>query len=332
VNDRLPRPPRAILCCGNISLDIAVRSVEHFTWGTTTWVDSIQQNMGGNGSNTSYTLGMLGVPVRLLGMVGRDEAGERVLSILRAAGVDLEFVGRSKGHTTTTVCLVKPDGNRLFLQQLGSSAEVYPEPIEFTGPMLEGSSHYHQANVFSLPNMRRSAPETLRRAREAGLTPSLDTGWDVRGRWIEDIAGCLPFLDLLFMNQDEARLLSGEADPELAARRMQSLGAGDVVIKLGAEGCAVFTKEEAARFPAFEVEAVDTTGAGDCFVAGFLAALSEGQSYAGAARFANAVGAMSVQSLGAMTGIRSRAETEEWLRTAVLRSGVSLPVAFQDTD
>lgn len=312
---------RSILCCGNISLDIAVRSVDQFAWGTSTWVDSIQQHMGGNGSNTSYTLAMLGVPVRLLGMVGQDTAGERVLSILRAAAVDLEFVGRSMAPTTTTVCLVKPDGNRLFLQQIGSSAEVFPEPIEFTGPLSQGISHFHQANVFSLPNMRRNAPETLRRARAAGLTTSLDTGWDVRGRWIEDVASCLPLLDLLFMNQDESRLLSGESDPERAARRMQSLGAGDVVIKLGADGCAVFTAGSASRFPAYEVEAIDTTGAGDCFVAGFLAALSEGKSYAEAAGLANAVGALSVQSLGAVTGVRSREATEEWLRTAVLRSG-----------
>jgi len=92
-----------------------------------------------------------------------------------------------------------------------------------------------------------------------------------------------------------------------------------VVIKLGADGCAVFTSGEAGRYPGFEIDAIDTTGAGDCFVAGFLTALSEGKSYAEAARFANAVGAMSVQCLGATTGIRNRADTEEWVRTAVLR-------------
>ncbi len=56
----LKAPPRGILCCGNIAVDILVRPVEQFHWGTTTWVDSIEQNLGGNGSNTSYTLGMLG--------------------------------------------------------------------------------------------------------------------------------------------------------------------------------------------------------------------------------------------------------------------------------
>jgi sugar/nucleoside kinase (ribokinase family) len=87
-----------------------------------------------------------------------------------------------------------------------------------------------------------------------------------------------------------------------------------VVIKLGARGCAVFTSGEATHVPGFVVDVVDTTGAGDCFAGGFLAALNSGAAYAEAARFANAVGALSVQKIGAINGVRSRAETEAWLR------------------
>jgi sugar/nucleoside kinase (ribokinase family) len=199
------------------------------------------------------------------------------------------------------------------MHRVGSSAEVFPEPIQFTSAMLAGMSHFHLANVFALPQMRRRAPESLRNAREAGLTTSLDTGWDARGRWLEDIEGCLPHLDLLFVNQDEARMLSGYADPDQAARRMQALGAGDVVIKLGANGCAIFAADGVTRLAGFPVDVVDTTGAGDCFVGGFLAALSEGCSYPDAGRFANAVGALSVQKLGAVNGVRSRAETRAWI-------------------
>ena len=97
------------------------------------------------------------------------------------------------------------------------------------------------------------------------------------------------------------------------------MGASDVVIKLGAEGCAVLTPDGVELFPGFEVDVVDTTGAGDCFVGGFLSALSRGDAYPEAARFANAVGAMSVQKLGAINGVRTRAETEEWMRAALLR-------------
>jgi sugar/nucleoside kinase (ribokinase family) len=315
----LKAPPRGILCCGNIVLDTQVRPVEQFKWGTTTWVDSIEQNLGGNGANTSYTLGMLGVPVRLLGMVGRDAFGELALSILNSAGVDLSAVGRSQAPTTASICPVNAAGDRLFMHLVGSSAEVFPEPIEFTPSIVAGMTHFHLANPFALPHLRKRAPEPLARARTAGLTTSLDTGWDARGRWLEDIEGCLPHLDLLFMNQDEAGMLSGCADPEQAARRMQTLGARDVVIKLGAEGCVVFTMDGVERVPGFEVEVVDTTGAGDCFVGGFLAALSRGAPYSEAARFANAVGALSVQKLGAINGVRTLADTEEWLRTARAR-------------
>src|SRR5262249_16632583 len=152
---------------------------------------------------------------------------------------------------------------------------------------------------------RKRAAESVRNAREAGLTTSLDTGWDARGRWLADIQPCLPYVDLLFLNEDEARILSGCSDPDRAAERMRALGATDVVIKLGPCGCAVYTACVVQRFPAFEVEAVDTTGAGDCFAGGFLAALNRGASYSEAAHFANAVGAMCVQKLGAVTGIRS---------------------------
>jgi len=316
----LKTPPRAILCCGNVVLDILVRPVEQIKWGTTTWVDSIEQNLGGNGSNTAYTLGKLDVPVRLLGVVGDDSSGERILTILRSAAVDLTLITRSKSPTSTTVALVNREGNRMFLHQPGSSAEAFPDPIEFSPAILSGISHFHLANLFALPFMRKNAPESLRRARDSGLTTSLDTGWDSRGRWLADIEGCLPHVDLLFMNHDEARMISGEDDLAQAARRMQSLGAGDVVIKLGAGGCVVYSSAEALRCPAFEIEPVDTTGAGDCFVAGFLAALSQGATCADAARFANAVGALSVQSLGAVTGIRTRAGTEDWMRSAPLRT------------
>src|SRR6478736_103006 len=120
----LKTPPRGVLCCGNIVVDILVRPVEQFKWGTTTWVDSIEQNLGGNGANTSYTLGMLGVPVRLLGMVGDDAFGELALSILKSGNVDLSVVGGSQGRTTASIWPVNAAGDRLFMHRVGSSAEV----------------------------------------------------------------------------------------------------------------------------------------------------------------------------------------------------------------
>ena len=302
-----------VLCCGNIVLDILVRPVDQLVFNTSLWVESIEQQLGGNGASTAFALGTLGVPVRLLGVAGRDPFGEFALARLSRAGVELGAVGFSESPTATTVVVVNSRGDRMLLHRPGASEAAFHQPVEFHAPIPEGMSHFHLANPFAFPRFRPHAAETLHRARAAGLSTSLDTGWDALGRWIEDLGPCLPFTDLLFVNADEARLLTGMNEPAGAAWRLRELGAGAVVVKLGAGGCRVLAPEANFAAPAFEVPVIDTTGAGDCFAGGFLAALHRGASLEEAARFANAVAALSIQFVGAPSGLRSYAETQAWM-------------------
>jgi sugar/nucleoside kinase (ribokinase family) len=111
-------------------------------------------------------------------------------------------------------------------------------------------------------------------------------------------------------------MLTGSDDPQTAARFLREQGVRDVAMKLGAEGCIVVTPEISFHSPGFQVPTVDTTGAGDCFAGAFLAALFRGESYERAACFANAVGAMAVRQLGAISGIRPYQETMAWFERA----------------
>jgi sugar/nucleoside kinase (ribokinase family) len=302
-----------VLCSGNISFDILMRPVDRLEWGTSTWAEEWLEDMGGNGSNTSYTLAMLGTPARLHGMVGSDSYGDRLLAKLEGAGVDLGAVSRSNAPTTTTICVVNTAGNRLFLQRVGSSNEAFSQPFDFHPEFTAGHGHYHLANLFALPNMIHRGAEVLQRARAAGMTTSVDTGWDQSGAWMAALAPCLPHTDLLFANEEESRKLTGCGDPLAIARAFRSHGASDIALKLGAKGCAVYSEQGEFQLPAFAVHGVDTTGAGDCFVGAFLAALHRRQSYQQAARLANAVGAMVVEKLGAVCGVRSYDETLAWI-------------------
>ena len=153
----------------------------------------------------------------------------------------------------------------------------------------------------------------LRRARAAGLTTSLDTNWDAEGEWMKALAPCLPELDILFMNEDEAFMVTGSRNPAIAADVVLAKGVSTAVMKLGGRGCAIFTEGKEILCPPYDVPVKDTTGAGDCFVAGFLDARQRGASWSEAGEFGNAVGALSVQKLGAVTGVVSRTETEEWM-------------------
>ena len=198
-----------------------VHPVDQLRWGATTWVETIGQSMGGNGANTSYALARLGVPVRLLSVVGDDHFGDEMLAGLRSVGVDTRGIMRARGATPTTIALIKSGGDRLFLHKPGISLEAFPEPVEFTPWLRQGVSCYHLANPFALPAFRAHAAETLRRARAAGLSTSLDAAWDSLGRWIEDLGPCLPHVDLLFVNKEEARMLTGCRDLLGAAKALQ---------------------------------------------------------------------------------------------------------------
>ncbi len=294
----------SLVICGNVVLDILVRPVsDPLHWGATTLVDGIAQHLGGNAGSTSYTAAKLGTPVTILTLVGRDAAADCVLARLREAGVDTSLTEWSEAPTSTAVSLVNSDGERALLYHLGASGV----PFRNIFALPPDARSFHLAAVFRMEHLRSMAPEVLRNARACGLATSADTQWDHHGEWLDVLAPSLPYIDLLFVNEDEERKLGGR-------QRLRSLCAGTIVVKLGAAGCLVCPAEgDEIAVPGFAVRVIDTTGAGDCFVGGFLAAMHRGWGLQDAARFANAVGALAVQQLGATEGVVSFENTIAWM-------------------
>ncbi len=305
-----------VLCCGNIVFDTLVRPAPNEThWHTSLWVDSIEQQIGGNGANTAIAVARLGVPARLAGRVGKDANGERVLAILRESGVDISFVDRGEEPTSASVALVRADGARALLHCPGVSRSVFNPPPALEGALSAGCGFLHIGNPFGVPGLRANGPEMLKEAHRLGMRTSIDGGWDSRGEWLRALAPSLAETDVLFVNHDEARELTGHTEPPRQAEILREAGAKAVVIKLGAEGCAIFEKNRQFHSPGFKVTVRDTTGAGDCFAGGFLAGLARGMDFPEAARLANAVGARSVTAVGSITGLLSFEETLAWVRT-----------------
>lgn len=299
----------SVCVCGNVVFDILVRPVEQLRWAATTLVETVSQQLGGNAGSTSFTLGKLGIATFVVTLAGRDPEAAAVIARLESAGVDTSRLMRTDEPTSVAVSLVNPAGERALLYRLGASAAEFPSfPIA-------GADHFHLAAVFRMRHLRTAAPEVLRQAKALGMTTSVDTQWDTENEWMKVLAPSLPSTDLLFVNEDEARMLTGHSDPETAARTLREAGAKIVCVKLGPRGCMVFGECLSLMSPGFRVNAVDTTGAGDCFSAGYIAALQRNLSHGEAARFANAVGALSVEQLGATAGIRNWEETHEWINT-----------------
>ncbi len=312
--------PSGVLCCGNIVYDTLVKPVDELKGRGTTFVDSIHYRGGGNGANTSRALAVLDIPVRLLSVIGADEQGDFALRLIKASGVDITYITRVAAPTAASIVLIDSSGDRRFLHRPGASEQGFAQPIEFTAERCAGISHFHLASFFVLPLLRAHGPEVLIRARRAGLTTSFDTNWDPDNGWMNTLAPCIPYLDVLFMNQDEARMITGHSDPASGASVVLRKGLPVCVMKLGSRGSAIYTCDRELICPAFNVDVKDTTGAGDCFVAGFLAARQRGASFAEAGHFANAVAALSIRKIGAVEGVLSRSETETWMRATPLRN------------
>lgn len=312
-----------VLCAGSITLDTIVRPFDELRWGTTRLIEEMTRHVGGNGANTARALALLGSPVRLAGVAGNDEAAEFLLHELAESGVDVQNVRRVERPNAASLVLVNARGDRQFLHRLGSSEEAFAGPMQFTPEMTLGVRHFHLASLFVLPHLRRIAPEMLRNAKQAGLSTSLDVNWDARGEWFRVLGPCLPYVDVLFLNEDESRMITGLMITAEAAAFLHDHGAHTVVQKLSQEGCEIYCAGERstkARCAAFEVDAVDSTGAGDCFAAGFLSAYLRDASLEEAGVYGNAAGALSVSAMGAVTGLLSCADIREWMRRTPRRA------------
>jgi sugar/nucleoside kinase (ribokinase family) len=133
---------------------------------------------------------------------------------------------------------------------------------------------------------------------------------------------CLPEIDYFIPSLPEAQAITGLEEPHQVARALLDRGVGTVGLKMGAEGCLVLTGEgEELRLPAFEVEVIDATGAGDAFAAGFIAGVWQGWPLEKTARFANAVGALCVTGMGANGGVRSLPETLDFMESNPIKIG-----------
>ncbi len=303
-----------VFCVGNAVADVLARPVESFPApGTTQKLDEVALGPGGNCINTGIALARLGIPVGVGAAIGNDRLGQILREATRAEGVDdANLVTLENCHTSVSIVLIQPSGERRFLHFRGANAVFSPRHLNWSG--AEGARVFHYASAFAMPALDGAPLEqTLAQARQLGCLTSMNICWDVQERWLPLIRSSLAHLDLLFPNLDEGRQLTGETAPAAIARRLRALGVKTVVVKLGPDGCYVDSPEGAFSAPGFAVYAVDTTGAGDCFAAGFLAALCRHQGLEQAARFANATAALCTLGLGGADSAPRLAQVETFL-------------------
>ncbi len=300
-----------IICLGILVADLVGRPLDDVPPpGRLALVDEMSLHAGGCAVNTGTVLARLGFPVEVVGKVGRDPFGDFLVGELARRGVGSRGVARDDhAGTSASMVIVDSSGERRFIHYLGANAALTADDVDHA--LFETAAVVHIGGALVLPGLDgRPMADLLRAARAAGALTTLDTVWDDTGRWMELLRHALPETDVFLPSRAEARELTGERDPVAMARALQAAGARTVAIKMGAEGCVVVDAGgDWFHVPAFVVDAVDATGAGDAFVAGFLAGLRQGWPLERCAELGNATGALAVMGLGAAGATRSMEET-----------------------
>ncbi len=306
-----------ITCVGILVADVIAKPVEGLPErGLLSLVDTLELYSGGNAMTASINCAKLGLKTAVIGKIGMDSFGGFLTKVLNENQVNCQGLKvDAQVQTSASVALIGKDGERSFLHCTGANAVFSIEDMDWE--LVKNSKMVFVTGTFLLDRFDgQQTRDFLRTCKELGKITALDVCWDSRGRWGTLLEEVYPYIDLFLPSIEEAEKLSGESEVAKMAEVFFLKGVKQVVIKCGKDGCYACEKpDEPGRFSlAYQnIKVVDTTGAGDSFCSGFLAAYARGQNFFDCARFANAVGAHCVMAGGATSGIKSYEEIIQFM-------------------
>ena len=261
---------------------------------------AIKQAGGGSAANTMVAAAQLGANSFYSCKVASDETGDFFMSDLKIAGVDTNLdAGREEGITGKCISMVTPDAERTMTTNLGISETLSPN--ELNREALRNSTYlYIEGYLVTSPTAFEAVKETINIAKEAGVQVSLTLSDPAMVENFKASFDALAELgiDLIFCNEDEARLWTAASNRGEAMARLKTV-CGKVVMTCGKEGALIFDGSEETMSVGIPTKAVDTTGAGDIFAGTFLFGLTHGMSFPACADLANRAASLLVSSFGA---------------------------------
>jgi len=298
-----------ILVAGELNLDLILQNYLSFpALGQETLVEDITLTLGSSGAICAAGLAKLGNDVSFTGKLGCDSWGDACLDFLAKLHVESSRVVRDAAVKTGITVSISGPRDRAMVTYLGAMEAMQAAEIAARG--WDGLNHLHVSSIFLQRALRPDLKQLLAEAHAHGLTTSLDPGFDPQERWGRDVIETLAEVDVFLPNEVELAGITGLSDPERALRSLEN-GRTRTVAKLGRNGCATLDSGKLLTVPAFAVKAVDTTGAGDSFNAGFLHAWLRKSPLIDALRFGAACGAISTLASGGTTAQASEQQARE---------------------
>ena len=303
-----------IICIGTALVDSIIKGFDPNPISASGFrADSGSLNVGGEAVNEAMAAAKLGMKTGILCSLGADAAGNMIAAALADCGVDTSLIIRSEDHPTpVTTMFVNEDGTRKSITNGAHRYNFHPEQYadRFTGAGAIILGSLFRA-PFDDPEIIR---EVLTAASAAGQIVVADTKLpNFRFLKLDDLRDSLPLIHTITPNEDEAKYYTGAEQPEDMADIFLAYGIKNVIIKLGSKGCYFKNAQTAFHLPATKLPAVDATGAGDNFVAGYTSEILRGASCQEAIAFANVCGGICTTAVGAGTALKSRDQVLHFL-------------------
>jgi ribokinase len=304
---------KPIVVVGSINIDLVATSDRLPVPGETIFGNVFNTFFGGKGANQAVAAAKLACPVVMIGKVGEDAFGSQLIDGLSQAGVETQFVGRAAGASGVALILTDQHGENSIVVVPGANGQLMPSDLEQQEDVLRDAGLILTQLEVPLETVEALAQIAKKHQVPLVLDPApaqaLPSSILCNVRWITP-------------NEVEARHLLQKSGPELpeseAAEQLLAAGVSHVVLKLGARGALVVEDMKTKTLvPGFQVKAVDTTAAGDAFNGAFAVAILRGKTAPEAARFANAVAAISVTRRGAQPSMPDAKEVETFLYAKV---------------
>ena len=300
-----------VFVAGSINMDVVATAERHPRVGETVAGNAVFYFPGGKGANQAVAAAKLGAPTTLIGRIGRDAFGAELKAFLAAQAIDLTFVQNTAETHTGTALITIANADNTIVVIPGANGLV--EPADVAAPVLaKGDIAVSQ---FEIPLPAVGA--FFKRARAADATTILNPA-----PAIEFSRELLDLVDILVLNEGELGFLTKneirDTDDDTrfidAARSLQTSREQIICVTLGGRGVLALVNGTPLIIPGRTVKAVDTTGAGDCFVGAVAAQLAAGTSIGEALRYANSAASICVQRMGAAPSMPTAAEVTPILK------------------
>lgn len=286
-----------VIVVGELNVDLILNSIDSFPeMGKEKLAKNMTLTLGSSSAIFASNLSALGAKVSFIGKIGNDSFGNLVIESLKSKKVNTNYLIRSDEWNTGATIVLNYNEDRAMVTYAGAMEHLTISDI--SDEAISSAKHLHFSSYFLQPGMQSGIAELFKKAKDKGLTTSLDIQWDPNEKWNFNYKEVLPFVDIFLPNEQEALLLTNENNLDNAITELSPF-AKQIVVKLGSKGSLLVNGGKKILKKSFlNKNVVDAIGAGDSFNAGFIFKYINGFDIEKCQTFANLTGAINTTEAG----------------------------------